>query len=104
MITRLMKTSDLDEVAKLCEQFGYISTLEQVKYRFNQLENDIDHGLFVVEGYEHKIVGWLQVHGRKLIGSDSFAEIGGIVVSEAYRKQGIGRKLMNQAENWALQN
>ena len=35
--------------------------------------------------------------------SDAFSELGGFVVAESYRGQGIGRMLLGAAESWALE-
>jgi GNAT superfamily N-acetyltransferase len=35
--------------------------------------------------------------------ADPQAEVGGLVVDEGYRRRGIGRLLMQQAEQWACE-
>ena len=36
--------------------------------------------------------------------AEAFVMIGGLVVDHQYRKQGIGRRLLARAEEWAAQN
>jgi len=48
-----------------------------------------------------KVVGWIHVCINFRIESDSYAEIGGLVVDENYRGKGIGKLLVEEAERWA---
>jgi GNAT superfamily N-acetyltransferase len=46
-------------------------------------------------------VGWLHVYGVALLRDDGYAEVGGVVVDAALRRQGAGRRLLERAEAWA---
>ena len=50
-----------------------------------------------------KVVGWIDVGVTRHLQSEPSAEIGGLVVSSEARNGGIGRRLVAQAEEWALQ-
>ncbi len=45
--------------------------------------------------------GWVHAHVSHLVENDPEAEIGGLVVDEAYRRTGAGGLLMERAEQWA---
>ncbi len=94
-----MSLSDVAAVAELSVQLGYFSTTEEVKKRFLSLQKSSDDGLFVaVKGAD--VVGWLHVYRVKLLETDGYAEIGGVVVDTDSRRQGVGRQLLGCAEKW----
>ena len=47
------------------------------------------------------MVGWIDVFMSRLVEADQHAEIGGFVVDEGCRAQGVGRLLLERAEEWA---
>jgi GNAT superfamily N-acetyltransferase len=47
------------------------------------------------------MVGWLQAHASHVLESGFRVEITGLIVSPEARRQGIGRALVNRAEEWA---
>lgn len=99
---RNAKMTDAKEIMNLSIQLGYPVTQEQVESRLERLLNHKDHGVFVFEK-EDMILGWTHVYGKCLIELE-YAEIGGLVVDESCRKQGIGEKLMRKCEEWARNN
>jgi GNAT superfamily N-acetyltransferase len=107
MRIRPMTAADADEVAALCGQLGYPSTPAQIAHRFSLLIEQRENAVFVAEDDEddedddEQLVGWIHVVGRVYLDSDPFAQIGGIVVDERWRGQGVGRALLAQAEEWA---
>jgi GNAT superfamily N-acetyltransferase len=97
---RLACAGDEERIAILCQQLGYPASQEEVRRRLNQIQQDDQHTVYVAElsGY---VVGWVHVHFCQLLVADPQAEIGGLVVDEGHRRCGIGRLLMQQAEQWA---
>jgi len=49
-------------------------------------------------------VGWIHVLKAIRIESKPFIEIGGLVIDKNYRKQGIGKLLVNKARVWTKEN
>lgn len=47
------------------------------------------------------MIGWVHVEERRLIESEPRAEINGLVVDETCRSRGVGRVLLEHAEQWA---
>lgn len=95
-----MAQADALAVAELSAQLGYRTTPTEVARRFLKLQQSFNDGLFVaVRGPE--VVGWLHVYGVRLLETDGYAEIGGLVVDAAARRQGVGRGLVQWAEAWA---
>jgi len=50
-----------------------------------------------------RIVGWAHAYVCCLVESDTFAELGGLVVDESHRCKGVGGKLLEMVEDWARQ-
>ena len=57
--------------------------------------------LFCVIASNEKIVGWIHGFYSLRIESDFFVEIGGLVVDENFRKNGIGKKLVDKVMEWS---
>jgi GNAT superfamily N-acetyltransferase len=98
---RAMRTDDAAPVATLSEQLGYPSTESDVRRRFAGIEGSADAAALVAESGEGQILGWVHVFAARLVESDPYVEVGGLVVAERSRGQGVGRALMAAAEEWA---
>ena len=103
MRIRPMALGDASAVAGLCTQLGYPASPAEVARRLAQLAQDTDNGLFVAEVSGGRVAGWVHVHGRHLLEVEPYAELGGLVVDEGHRGQGLGRALMAEAERWAAE-
>ncbi|WP_243299529.1 GNAT family N-acetyltransferase [Bacillus litorisediminis] len=97
---RRAKLEDVTEIVRLSSQLGYPVSVEQGRSRLERLLDNPEHAVFVYETGENKLGGWVHVFGKLLIGLE-YAEIGGLVVDQQSRRQGIGAKLMKQCEDWA---
>jgi GNAT superfamily N-acetyltransferase len=50
-----------------------------------------------------RVVGWAHAYVCCLVESDTYAELGGLVVDESYRGKGVGGQLLEKVEEWARQ-
>jgi GNAT superfamily N-acetyltransferase len=96
-----MTPDDAADVARLADQLGYPSSASQVRDRILDVSPRPGGRLLVAETSGGAIVGWVHVHGEHLLESEPYAEISGLVVDAAFRRGGVGRKLMTAAEEWA---
>ena len=103
-VIRRARIEDAAAIAELAGQLGYPSTKLQVEHRMERVLDDSTHALFVAELPGGKIGGWLQVFGYHVMESNPRAEVAGLVVDAALRGGGVGRLLMQQAEQWAHEN
>ncbi|MEJ2013006.1 MAG: GNAT family N-acetyltransferase [Anaerolineales bacterium] len=94
---------DVPKLAELADQLGYPCKVESIADRLNQLRSRRDHAILVAESATAGVMGWVHVFVRPLLIAESAAEIGGLVVDSAVRSQGIGEKLLEAAEVWALE-
>jgi GNAT superfamily N-acetyltransferase len=56
---------------------------------------------FFAEDNGNRVVGWIHVHLNPLLVVGWQAEIGGLMVDEDRRGRGVGRLLLERAEQWA---
>jgi GNAT superfamily N-acetyltransferase len=93
------KPDDALALAGLVTQLGYPSRTEQVSARLTTLL-PAGQGLLVAE-VNGAVVGMVHVHRWATMVLDDAAEIGALVVDKEWRSQGIGRDLLQAAEEWA---
>jgi len=99
---RPMTARDAAQVAALSGQLGYPSTPREIERRLGGVSRSADTAVLVAESPDGKVVGWAHVLGRDFLESDPYAELAGLVVDAAARRQGIGRALVSAAEAWAF--
>ncbi|MGN6520053.1 MAG: GNAT family N-acetyltransferase [Dokdonella sp.] len=102
VIVRTARTYDAAAIAGLCDELGYASTRQQVVCRLAAIEAAGQGCVLVAEDANGALVGWLHVGQVASLTSDVEGEILGLVVREAARGSGIGARLVEAAERWAL--
>lgn len=93
--------ADAPQLALLAKQLGYPSTADQVAARLTENLQDPEHIIFVAEREGSELAGYIEAFPFRTIGSNPRIEIGSLVVHESCRSQGVGRLLMDRAEEWA---
>lgn len=99
---RQMRPEDAGAVAQLVTQLGYPSTEDEIRRRYDLIKDRWDARLLIAQHAGSSIVGWVHVQALYLLESDPRAEIFGLVVAETARGTGVGRRLIEAAEEWAL--
>lgn len=97
---RPIRMEDAEAAAALCMQLGYPTNAEAVLARIRQITADPRHSVLVA-CVDDSVVGWIDLSIEYHLQSEPAALIGGLVVAEAARGQGIGRQLCQAAEAWA---
>lgn len=97
---RSMMAADARQVADLSAQLGYPSTAAQITDRMRDIAARAD-GVILVAELRGRVAGWIHVQGQHLLESDPYAHIAGLVVDRTVRRQGVGRRLIGAAEDWA---
>jgi N-acetylglutamate synthase-like GNAT family acetyltransferase len=99
---RTASPADAQALARLSSILGYPTTPQQVQERLARLVNQDSQVIYLAESVS-EVIGFIHVHITNLIMVEPFAEIGGLVVAETQRGQGVGRTLMERAQAWATQ-
>jgi|SRR6185312_6847141 len=97
---RLITENDAIALTDLSKQLGYSLSIGETAENIREVLADKDHAAFVAI-IDNQVVGWIHVLRAIRIESKPFIEIGGLVVDENYRKQGIGKLLVNKAKEWS---
>ncbi len=97
---RIAAPDDAPHITPLLEELGYVSTLREVKDRLEHASSDPQQAVFVAEAPD--IAGWIQVVRVLTIENGFCCEIRGLVVARTRRHLGIGRKLVEESERWAM--
>lgn len=93
--------ADSERMADFSGQLGYPSAPEQVRVRLAEIQKSDDCAIFVAEVPDGEIAGWIGVYIFRSVEMDKLVEISGLVVGDGYRSRGIGRILLDAAEDWA---
>lgn len=99
--TRIAEPDDADEIARLSEQWGYQSTKEKILHCLRSIKDNNDHVLYVLLKERH-VIGWIHGIYSLRVESDPFVEIGGLVVDQDFRRQGLGKLLVDKIAEWSL--
>ncbi|MCX7680690.1 MAG: GNAT family N-acetyltransferase [Anaerolineae bacterium] len=94
---------DAARIAVLCDQLGYPTTTDVIRERMAEIAREKCHAIFVAEETSGLVVGWIHIYVCPQLEVERQAEIGGLGVDEGWRSHGIGRALLDQAEQWARQ-
>ena len=98
---RLLESTDADAISTLLPDLGYQATADQVVHRLAALREWPDQEAFVAE-IRGAIVGLCHIQGVRMLNSEGYAEIQALVVSTAFQGQGLGKRLVAHACEWAF--
>ena len=101
---RQVRMDDAGAVAGLSGQLGYPASTGETKRRLAGIESDPAHAVYVAELSTGEVVGWVHVYACDFLVAERQAMVGGLVIDERFRNRGIGRLLMEKAEDWACQH
>ncbi len=93
--------TDAAAVAALSRELGYPTESREMADRLARLLTQPDRDVVFVAVAGHDVAGWVHVGRRELLESGPQAEILGLVVGNAFRRRGVGRLLVAEAERWA---
>ena len=99
---RPLAADDAPAVAALLPDLGYEATPDQLTRRLAGLRAWPDQDVFLAVDARDVVVGLCHVQGVRLLVSDGYCEIQALVVSAAVQGQGIGKRLVGHAGEWAF--
>src|SRR4051812_7632663 len=100
ILLRTPALADAQSIAALSSELGYEVPPSAMAARIEKLTEHSDHRL-VVAVVSNEIAGWSQVHAYESLESGYRAEIVGLVVGAKFRRNGIGRLLIEDAISWS---
>jgi GNAT superfamily N-acetyltransferase len=92
---------DAPQICKLANQLGYPGEIEKFIARLEKMLDNPTQNVLVAANQRQQAVGYIHFHPHNSLENDPVVEIGGLVVSEEFRRMGIGKILMVAAEDWA---
>lgn len=98
---REIRMQDAEAVTRLTTELGYPATIAEMTGRIRAQMALPDHAIYVALAGTG-IAGWIDVRITHYLQAGPRAEIGGLVVAAETRSLGIGRRLVAEAERWAL--
>src|SRR5882724_7394295 len=101
MPLRAARPEDVPALAALSAELGYPVGADALSDRLMALSRHGDHCVLVACDDRGGVVGWIHAGEQLLLDTGRRCEIFGLVVSEANRRQGIGQRLLDGAEEWA---
>jgi len=99
-MVRRMEVHDVEDVAALSAELGYPTTPELVRERLARITTNGNAICYVATACG-SVAGWTHAYAVFLIESPPYAELGGLVVSSGFKRQGIGSALVQAAEDRA---
>ena len=100
MIIRKANKEDSFSIMMLSKELGYESTEEEIKNRINYLSKK-DQSFLVVAEEEDIVVGFISYEHYETVYYVPGINITGLVVFKDFRNKGIGKRLLNYAEEYA---
>ena len=82
---------------------GYGYTLEGTKAKLFKLLSDVNNRIFVAVA-DGIIVGYIHANSYELLFAPSMRNVMAIAVSSDYKRNGIGRALLEEVEKWAVES
>lgn len=95
---RTARPNDAAALAILSTELDYPSTEAQVRARLRLLD-DPERELIVADAADG-LAGFIDIHVQRLVETDPFGEVGGLVVAGPHRGQGLGSALLVAAADW----
>lgn len=96
---RAARLADAPELARLSGQLGYEVPKAAIAARLKRLAKDPRAAVFVAE-VSGKVAGWMQLLDQLVLETGARTEVAALVVDETARRSGVGRVLMQFAEQW----
>jgi predicted N-acetyltransferase YhbS len=100
MTIRAAFPSDSADISRLTIELGYSADSGAISDRLAKISK-LEDQLLLVAVIEENVAGWMQAHASEVLESGFRVEIIGLVVGKNYRRRGVGRSLVQRAEEWA---
>ena len=97
---RPARVTDAEQLAALTRELGYTTKPQEIVTRIEKASKLPEHFVAVAE-IESGVIGWVQAEHRFSMETGEKAELVGLAVGTGARRGGVGRLLVQAAEEWA---
>ena len=97
---RIAEINDSKAITELSNQLGYKTQNSNIKNRLKNILKNTDNCVYIAIKNE-TVIGWIHGFYSLRIESGFFVEIGGLIVDGNFRKQGVGKKLVDKIIEWS---
>lgn len=101
-VIRAAAPADASAVANLSSEWGYPCSEPTMRSRLERMIDSPAHLVLVAE-VDGAAAGWATGEVRISLGSDPRVELTGLVVTERLRRSGVGSRLVEKIELWAIE-
>ncbi|MGC4096425.1 MAG: GNAT family N-acetyltransferase [Nitrospira sp.] len=101
-LIRTAQLGDAPGIASLTIELGYDVSVEETSRWLVELIYSPIHRVLVAASERDGLCGWILIERRISLEAGIRAEISGLVVGARFRRAGVGRRLNEAAEQWAL--
>lgn len=103
MMIREAKSDDIQALTYLMGELGYPTEIHQMKNRMERIYSLPYYRTLVAE-IDGNVIGMIGMHIGYMYENDNcYIRVVALVVDNKFRGQGVGYKLISEAENWAKQ-
>jgi GNAT superfamily N-acetyltransferase len=103
IIIRKANEKDAAAICKLSQEgLGYDYSIEKTQQKLIKLLKEYNHKILVAQ-LEGDCVGYIHGNRYSLLYCDEMINIMGIAVLEQYKRNGIGKRLLEAIENWGIE-
>jgi GNAT superfamily N-acetyltransferase len=103
-IIRQATAKDVPALAELMNELGYPTTVVEMQQRFELLQSHADY-LTWVAVCNNQVAGMIglirNIYYEK---NGLYIRVGALVVNKAFRKMGLGKRLLQKATDWAVES
>jgi GNAT superfamily N-acetyltransferase len=92
---------DAGSIAELSSELGYPASGDVMRKRLERILGRDDHLVLLAVVDDGTVGGWIQAHAAGFLESGLRVDIVGLVVATSLRRNGIGRLLVHEIEQWA---
>src|SRR5215204_2297905 len=101
IIIREAEPADIFALTELMNELGYTTTMDEMKVRFENIQNHTDYKTFIATT-DTEILGMVGLSKNYSYEQNGiYVRVLALVTRSRFRQKGIGKKLMDVAENWA---
>ena len=101
LIIKEAGSSDFAALTELMNELGYHTTIDEMIARLENIQNHMDYKTFIATNDSQILgmVGMMKNYSYEQNGI--YVRVLALVTRSQFRQRGIGKKLMDAAENWA---